>query len=555
MWPVGANPMCIWKMIALLEWKLFGLNPWWWHLVVGAMHASSAAFLFLLLRHYLPSASGAWAGSILWGLAAIGQPDNPLILLCCGNFVLAIAWLLLAMLLVPRFASNPSLFNASAIVGSIVLCLLTWGVMVALIPVVVLQYLILERRTPGDARPALRWVVVWAIPCLAAFLFQLHWMLVIAGDQERQRAIDVVSIVQRTVAQFGVAFNRLFLEWLPPSSEILVGSITLGLFALLILSRRLPAAHVKLLLLFFYVAAMFLVLTNIGGVEASYSAVLKMGHYHYIPILFWCVVAGVVIEMIVHRTGLRTRWIQASCGMLLLLGFAASQYQIAQRTQAAFAEYFTGMVADFQDSRTLLASLSSAHANQEPPLIVPDFRTPIPTHIPVFCPLSAFAAVCFPDGLANIRIVSSDQVAPDDVEQLIERLRATSNPVAPVWIDNLRQTYEVVRLVDWLSLFAKEEGIRLVAPNFAVSLPMENIRSIPMFCPSHASLYDYYRYACSTLPTHLDFDSASFSQRFPPPPDELRQIIAALRINPDPEARYWEATYSKFLPQADGLQD
>lgn len=551
-WPVGANPMAIWKLVALLEWKLFGLNPWWWHLVIGGMQASSASFLFLLLWQYLPGSAGPWLGSLFWGLAAIGHPDNPLILLCAGNFVLAMSWMLLAMVFVPRFAANPTRKSMAVIVGSVTLSLMTWGVMVALVPVVLFQYLLLERKRNKEKQPAWSWIIAWSIPALAALFFQTHWMLKIAEDEGRQRAFNLTEIVQRTVAQFGVSFRHLFIEGVSDPSHILVGSIALGTVGLLLFVRLWPFAHTLLILLFFYVAAVFLVLTNIGGVEAPFSSVVQMGHYHYIPVLFWCLTAGVILDQVAQRLGSRVKWAQLLCSVAILLLFASGQQGFAKWTSSYFDDIFSGMVADFEDTRLLLTQLSETYAEAEQPLVIPDFRAPIPTHVPNYCPLSAFAYVCFPNGLANIEFVPCGDASKTEVKTLEDLLLASSNPVAAACLDNLRHAITLTGMLRWLSDVAQKEQLELQVPVLAVPFRLKHSRSQLQFCSTKTALEDYVRYGFATTPPGFLDPATRSMDTFPPPPEELRKLISLLRINPDPEARYWEETYSQFLPAATG---
>lgn len=539
LWPVGANPMPVWKFVAFLEWKLFGLNPWWWHLFIGAVQALSASFLFLLLRHYQPSHFGAWIGSLLWGLSAIGQMDNPMILLCCGNFALAIAWLLLAMIFLPHFVADPNWKHALGLFSSVTMSLMTWGVMVALVPVLLLQFVFFERRQMKDKRSLTWWVAAWSIPCLAAFVIQLNAMLALAGNEDRQRDFDLVNMLQLTVAQFGVSFRHLFLDWIPNSSPLVIGSVALTVVGLSSLAGVFRVPLTRLLLLFFYVAATFLILTTIGGVDTTFSRALKMGHYHYIPILFWCVTAGVVVEQFVLRVGPRQMWLQGVCGIVILAAYAFGQIQIAQRTESEFKQVFTGTIADYHDTQRLLVDLS-AESDRESPVIIPDFRVPVPSNDPVFFPLSAFAKVSFPQGLANVRILPCDELPDDNVAQIIERFEGSSNPVSAACLDNLRQTIKMVHLIRWLSEFTAQQDAELPIPYIGVPKASENTRSDPQFCPSQVLLFDYFRFGFSVPPSNLVLAPNAVKGSFTLSLANLRELIVSLRINPDEEARYWE---------------
>ncbi len=547
LWPVGANPMPVWKFVAYMEWKLFGLNPWWWHLFIGGIQACSASLLFLLLRHYQPSHPGAWIGSLLWGLSAIGQMDNPMILLCCGNFVLAITWLLLAMNFVPRFVADPNWKHALVLFGSVTMSLMTWGVMVALVPVLLLQFVFFEWRPLKDKRTFILWVAAGSIPCLVAFVVQVNAMLSFVGNDDRQRVFELANMLQLTVAQFGVSFRHLFLDWVPIASPLIIGSASLIVVGLYSLANVFRVPFTRLILLFFYIAATFLVLTTIGGIETTFSRALKMGHYHYIPILFWCVTVGVAIEQLALRVGPREKWIQCVCGTIILLVYAFGQIQVARRTETEFNHVFAGTIADYKDMQRLLENLST-DADAGDPLLIPDFRVPVPTNDPVYFPLSAFAKVSLPHELEHARVLPCNQVPGNQVAEVIERLKDSSNPVAAACLDNLKQSVEMVGLLEWLSEFAAQQKTQIALAALSVPLLQENTRGNPQFCSSRIAMYEFYRFGFTEPPSHLLFTYDAESDSFLIPSAELEKLLVSLRINPDEEARYWEEKLAKLLP-------
>lgn len=486
--PQGAHTMMLWKLIFLGEWKTFGLDPTWWHLVLAVMQGFSATALYFCARAWSINRIGAFTMALIWAGAAIGGWDNPTLWLMCG--MAPLAWFFFLIVLkeiavvgkknLPASASRWAALRMSAMYF---LSILTWSDMLLVAPVVLLA-LLMRGITRQPRSVLVSWAAAWAVPLLLLAPINAALILPSLGSGGRLQERTPLDVVSRTAGQFGVALGSLtyanvtYPEVLDTEaypdphafseSELLWPKLLMAVVLLLIAGVASRGEAGRFVLVFLTAVLIYLLLANAGGIALTFRDAINHGHYLYFPVLFWAVVLGTLIS----RLASRKRSIRPLTVIFLplLVIFVVHQRSMAATTAEIQRYMFAVPTERFKTTEAILRSLSHQAEQEGTSIELPDSPLPLNSSSCPYWPLKAFAALTFPDGLPGVKIIPPEEVLEQQVLDAADRLQAENEPQADLWASRMQQIYPTLAALSWLIETSAEYPQRIVCPNVRLDL-------------------------------------------------------------------------------------
>lgn len=533
----GPHPMVAFKLLFYLEWLAYGLRPPLFRLTMNAIQALSSVAVFLILLRYLKYPLAALFGALCFSAVAIGGLENPLLMLMCGYISFSILWLLLAMVCVTKARSPHSTWWAAAMSVCTALALLSWGNTIALLPIVPVQYLWLERQTVASRRSVAGWLSAWSLPYLVFGAMQVFLVLPQIGTPERRRAFSPLDIAQRIGAQLSVAIGTLTHGHVvkPEDESLLIKSLVAAIVATAVFIL-LRGNRLRLVLLLFAAVLVNLVFVNLGGAAIAFRSAVSSGRYLYIPILAWCIAAAALVDALLDRTA-RSLWRRLTAGVILAAVFVLFVFH--QRSVAEYARTHFNIVAkesleQLHYQTDLLDQLAAAARKRQQQVQIADLPVVLSNPSNLLWPTSAFAIVCAPDTLVWIEPVPLDRLEPKQLERAMAPIRELGTGSAQVWARFLKSASADYNAVLWLDRFAEDRNITLRLPDFWFHY--ENLR--------------YPAYQCAAWGFSHPLAHLSFVPREQFKPEDLNELIQPLQDNADPMAQAWVRLLKQLLPTA-----
>lgn len=402
----------LWNLWYYCQWRLSGLDVLPWHLVMTGMHAMSALALAGVVYNHTRHPIAATVSGLLWAAAAIGQPENPQVLITASHHGMAFDWIILAMYCVSRVEGTRSGMWLAGMSAAMVAGVMTTGAVLLVTPILPLQYWLFRQHAwKGMLRP---WLVSWLVPVVLLAVQQALWVLpAINGvglSADRPEWMRVASLVGS--AHVIALTNTLF--WSPDLHPILAlgtkYTLAVGLAVIgVLLGRRWDPRLVGLLLIFSsgYLAAVYF-----ARLKLPDHVLLEWGRYIYLPTLVCCLLLGTIADAILQSlTANRHR--MASIGLIVF----CLLYLGHQRTIAAFAaERLDQQARPCQDLvngyRHLLKAVSRSAGSQGEPVVLPDMLIEFPV---VPHSLKTFASYAFRE-LPRIHIEDGSQLTKEQLE-------------------------------------------------------------------------------------------------------------------------------------------
>lgn len=326
----GEHLIPIWKTIFYGCWTLAGSSSALMHMVVTCFHVIAAAFLFLLVRYYVSERSAAIV-SILWAGAAVGGWDGPFLWIAASHLSVAVTFFLAAMWCLTGMLTTRSELWAVGMSICLLGGLLTMGSLLVLTPALLLQYWLFEHNSETDRRRRIIWLAAWSLPCLIVGLLHLVWV-VPAMEKLDRPAMNLYAGLQMLGGGYAAALWNLVSAHGDP---VMWGKIAgAGLIAALLLKTAQPARKVSLLI--FALSLSFSVLAYMARSGWEVSHVLTWGRYRYLPTMFWCMTAGLVLDQVIGWVSQVRRDLLPWALATALVLFVVSQWQIAVESAAVF---------------------------------------------------------------------------------------------------------------------------------------------------------------------------------------------------------------------------
>ncbi|MBX9792627.1 MAG: hypothetical protein K2Y37_27315 [Pirellulales bacterium] len=555
---IGPHAMILWKALFSLEWFVFGLDPVKFHLAIAVVHGLTAAALFQLCRLWSLSLPAAWTAALTWSGAAIGGWDNPTLWIMAGVLTLALGWFLVAMCFAARLPEHGTTRSACGMAIFLGLSLLTLSDLILWSPALLLALSWRGLWRQGRRRIAI-WLTAWFIPILVIVPLSVWLFAGEIGGWGRSHDVDPGQVVARSAGQLAVALGTLsYGDVAPPdviasardkpsgnsagkSPDAATETARIGdellwpkcvvagllLAALLVARRNVPW---QLLSLFALGVALFLAAANAGGYGMSFHDALNHGHYLYLPCLLWCVVAGCLVEALWPRTS--NHRIALATGALLLAAFVFHQRSVAVLSAKIHDVAFRSSTQTLRGLQEVLHRLSRRAVTENRTIRLPDAPIDIVAGYYPCWPLSAFAALCAPDGLPRLEIVSIQDSEIDDLRQAEAVLRRMNHPEAIRLADSMARVHPLLTALAWLDLELARLGQTMEAPNGNLPLPTRRV-----------ALAELWRYlVASPDDTRLTFREHWQSGRFD---EEFAPLARLLRTSPSPEARYLLAVFDQ----------
>lgn len=450
----------LWLFLYAGELRLFGVDPVPWHLTTNVLHALSAALLFVLIAGCLNNRAAAASAAILWGLAAIGRWDNPLVWVVAQAYPLVLSLLLGAMISQRKLTASGRARWGVLSAALLLVMVLTWQISFFLLAAPAAQYVLLDRREPRRLR-FLPWfsTLVPTILCAAAIVAHFHMM----GRPPVSGNASLFAAAPRVAEMLAVALaNLTFWTAGPVESRDLPWKLASAAAAALLVSLARPAGR-RLAAVLAVPAVVLLLLTNLRRAGLDPDAVLSAGRYYYFPTLFWCAAAGVVVDGVARRLQPRARKLApVVVGLAVLALYAHRQHLIASEAARQLKNLWGEKVAQFDDALLTLHRLAQ-RSPSDGPTVLPDVPAAIPSVLRDYYPLSSLhAAVAGRPGRILFRRI--DELSS---EQLVEARRAFREAGTPTGLDWSRATDAFARDVDavrWLDRRARDAGRIVVVP-------------------------------------------------------------------------------------------
>jgi hypothetical protein len=526
----GPHPIILWKVIYYLQWLAVGASPALFRVAIGAVQAFSGGVLFALLERYLNSRWAACVGGLLWALSAIGGWDNPLSVMAGGFIAWGTFGLLLAMLCVSRLHETTGRRWPLLLALCISLAMLSWGILLAVLPALVLQYLLLEHRREIPKRRLMGWALAWLVPVVFVGALQVSMIVPEMGAVERQRDLSVVDVGARVGGQLSmVAGNMIYGHAVNPSDEAL-GPKALVAIALACATGALVRGRaLRFLLVPASVTLVYLLLADSGGSEIELANVVTSGRYLYLPTLFWCCVLGALVDRLLAmlpNTSLAWRRGSVAVGGLLLAAYATHQYGVASSTRGLFDEKALDTTERWHAQEQLLLELARGARSASTTLRVPDLPVLLSPPSHVLWTVSNFEAALLPGRLAGLEIVPVDRCTPADLARTLSALRDQNTAMARAWAELLVLSWEDFRALEWLQEFSARASKPARIFNFWVhhgdiSYPIDQVQKWGLSRQSSA--------------LQIVSDKGVFDH-------DLADLIARLEQSPEPLARTWAAS-------------
>lgn len=532
--PQGPHPMVAWRLMWYLEWAMYGMRPVLFRLTITALHALSAVAVFLLLKHYLRNRLAAIFGALIWGLAAIGGWENPLFWLACGMIPLGIFWMLWAMVCITRAGSAGGMTMPLLFAFCTGMSLMAWGNMVALLPVLPVQYLWLEHGLRARWRVMLVWLTAWAVPFALLGALQIVLVLPHVGKAVGRHEFSILNILERVGGQLSVSWGSLTYAHVVSMTDesLLLKSIVAGLTGVLLLTV-LRGRRLKLLLLIFAVVMVNLILVNIGGASIEFSSAMASGRYFYIPTLFWCMAAAALGDEIAFRWAngrIKQRILVAATAIALGL-FIAHQRGVAATARRHFDHVATPALNQFARQREFIEQVAAEGRRRGQPVRCVDLPTALSNTSRLLWMTSNLVTVCLPEELQFLQLIPLDKAEPGELQSTVQMARNLNALAADEWAGFLAATGREFELLLWLSHYAElnQQTIRL--PNFWFS------HGSVTYPANQCAVWGFSR----PLP-YLVFPPAGLVSR-----DEVRRLIEKLSQTPSAEARDWIGILNRLL--------
>ncbi len=531
----GGYPHLLWTLLwAGLRYSL-GNNPIAWHMLFIGAHVGSSWATLTIVRRYCGPVAG-WTAGIVWAGAAIGGYDNPLLWTSNSEQAVALGLLAAALLFVPYWPERPWIAG-----GGTALCVagaaLTWGILLCATPVVILQYVLLERpRLDAAARRRAN----RAIAIVGAGV-GLVFGLVALVMAYQGRSDTVFRLTAETLPRFADLLTEPLggLLFLPATDAGAVRLVRWGLVVFVGATVLLAAPRARRAALAF---------STIG---ISYVAVVVLfrasrdlsdGRYHYVSSFAWSIVVGIAVDAIVRRSPARAR------GALLVVllaaggGYLAFQRHTAHLARQQFDYFFEETTfAAFSRHEELLAWLEADGRRRNTVIRIPELPLAFPPFFqPVFYPLSALRVLRFPEGLPHLEIISPEQATRAEIAAAINLVQSSGLPAADEWTQRWQTVLPELQALAWLAEFADAQGRAIRVPAVAFRHPYPEAPELSLELPISQCLRVAFARPLEGLTL---VPEAAIS------PEEAAELAEQLRQVRHPAARYWEEVYGRLARQ------
>ena len=460
----GPHPLIFWKIVYYGQGLLLGASPALFRVAIGVVQAVSGLTLLALLGRYTNNRPAAWFGSLLWALSAIGGWDNPLSVMAGGFIAWGVLWLLLGMFCVSRLTDTTGWRWPLLLAACTSMTMLSWGILLAVLPALPLQYLLLEHRAGIPPRRLLGWALAWLAPMVVVGALQVSMILPEMGTAERQRDFSVVDVAQRIGGQLSmVAGNLVYGHAVVPSEESIWPKALVAVVLVVAVAALVRGQALRLLVVFAAISLVYLGLADSGGSEIDFANVVTSGRYLYIPTLFWCGACAALVarlwEFQASSAPARRRGLVVAGGVLLVL-YGAHQNGVARSTRHLFDLLAFDTTERVAGQRQILLDLAAAARVRGERLRVPDL--PVlpspPSH--VLWTVSAFEATFLPGELTDLEIVPADLCTSADLQQFAAALNNCRSTMVLPWAELLKLALTDFQAVAWLANFAGRDPER-----------------------------------------------------------------------------------------------
>jgi len=453
--PAGEHLLPLWRAIYYGYWKVFGLVPRGWHVAGWLVHSLTAAVLFLLLRRFQISRIPAAFGALLWAGAATPAPQDPLFWIFANHYALALLFFLLAMFSISWLQPPRAKFAAVATAVFAILSVATWSVFLALLPILFVQYRLMRRGSNPRPRTKRFWIVLGG---LALLLAAIGGLLFLQGPMELSGGVslDPTKIIPRTAVLMSTALaNLTWRETLPTTGDLrgdLAVAVGAAIVVFILAGQRRKEAALPLA-----IGATYLLLLNAGRGDMSLAALLTQLRYLYFPQFAWCGAIAVAIGGLQRRLPEKWRWTILAGSIVVAELVWTHQYRCVTEAVRRFETQPLGdQSRSLVSAGELLSELSAAA--ESPSLKLPDCPVYIPPMREVYFPLSAVAAIWFPDGIPDVSIEPPDQLSQKEVDHAVATLQSCSGPLVGLWSHSWSEAWRDLSALKQLSSAAIDVG-------------------------------------------------------------------------------------------------
>ncbi|MGD9644072.1 MAG: hypothetical protein AB7U73_00060 [Pirellulales bacterium] len=466
-WPIfvfataGPHPIILWRIIYYLQWLAFGASPALFRVAIGGVQALSGGALFVLLDRYLTNRWAAVVGALLWTVSAIGGWDNPMSVMVGGFIAWGVLWLLLAMCCVSRLADHTGWRWPLLLAACISLTMFSWGILLAVLPALVLQYLLLEHRRAIPPRRLIGWAVAWLLPMLLVGALQVSMIIPEMGSAERQRDFSVFDIGQRVGGQLSMVAGNVFYGYtLNPDDQSLWPKSLIALALGCAVAVWVRGRALRFVLVVAAVTLVYLWLADMGGSELELANVVTSGRYLYLPTLLICTALATLVDRLLATLPTAApawRRIAWAAGGVLFALYAIHQHGVASRTRELFDEKAHDTTERLQAQQQLLLALAGEASAAGTTLRVPDLPVLLSPPSHVLWTVSTFEAVMLPGRLDGLEIVPVDRCTPEDLKGTLSALSRQNTAMARAWAELLVVSWDDFQALAWLSEFASNQ--------------------------------------------------------------------------------------------------
>lgn len=527
--PWNAHWMPLWKLIYYLLWRVFGLHYEVYHFIGDMWHAAGVPALYGLTLFYFHRRLPALIAALLWSVACMGQWDDTLLLVYSQCNAGAMALFLWAMYAQTKVFSVPGWRWPVTVAIVLNLGFAMWGVSWLWSPVLVLQHWLLRRQTPAEARPrklatalCLVPVFIWGVLSIGVFLLTRE-----AGGNDPLVPLQVLA---RVAGQFVTTLgNMVGPPLIEATTAHLWWEVPLAVVVLaLAFAHRDARVVLSLLLLMTFI---HLLLANLWRTGYEYERSLIQARYLYPANLFWCAALGAALALWKGAFVRHKAAVVGTCAALLVVAVVHQTF-VARAAYDANSLGWKWTTAVFRENRALLNALGTSAKARNEKLIVADIPLWIPRVHDMYFPLSAFHAICADEEAADLTIVPAAWLTPQQVRTSTEQMSQQQGRLVQSWANLTVLVYDDVHMLKWLNRFLRDEGLPPEVPDLWRT-----------YDQIHVHFSELAQFGTDEPRIHLNF--IPFDKWTP---EQRDMLLAKLKADNSPEARYWFVTLSQIQP-------
>lgn len=446
------HQLFLWKLWYAGTWKVFGLAPVAWHIMIALGQALGALGLYGTLRGIGVRLIPAATAGCLWAGATIGGFDSPLIWIAASHLAFGVSWMLLASWVASRATDDNGMLPSIGCAVFVAASVATMSAMALLFPLVIggLWFSKLA-KSPWQR---LKWLAPALIPVVVVVSMQLYMsslgMLKAPTDSGGEVGPAAIAKV------LAVGGNALANTLAGLAFENTTLSAAFGVVVLAVVLGLMPEVR-RVALWMLPPTIVYLLMVATARSDFPVDKFAGMGRFQYLPILAWCAIIGVVCGNGLER--LKSRRVGfATCCFGLVGIYLICQVTLAHRSVALANEVNAPSEGPWKANIALVRSIASGGS-----MTLPDIPVPSRSFHQYLSGMVAYAT----GRGQKLEVRAWPDMNMTEIDAAIQLLRGISSETSVAWADTLA----LGKAFREFFLLMSDRGASIKLPNIQVPIP------------------------------------------------------------------------------------